>query len=126
MKMARKRDFRKIIGYLIDPCALSSLNSTFCVSRGKSLLTVSKMGECSFPFVDGCQCRDIWTKIWSLVEMFQLSENPDKMMRKWDKKGKFTVKSMYNALTVGDNDAYLKQIWKGKIPPKIKFFMWLL
>ena len=55
--------------------------------------------------------------------MFQLSENLDKIMWKWDKKkGKFTAKSMYNALTMGDNGTYNKLIWKGKIPPKIKFF----
>jgi hypothetical protein len=72
------------------------------------------------------ELRNIWTKIWSLVEAFQLSDNPDRIMWKWDKKGKFTIKSMYNALTEGDNGVYLRQIWKGKIPPKIKFFMWLL
>jgi hypothetical protein len=29
-------------------------------------------------------------------------------------------------LTESDNGTYLKQIWRGKIPPKIRFFMWLL
>jgi hypothetical protein len=72
------------------------------------------------------ELRNVWDKIWSLVVAFPLTENPDKILWKWDKKGKFTVKSMYNALTEGDNGIYHKHIWKGKIPPKIKFFMWLV
>jgi hypothetical protein len=47
-------------------------------------------------------------------------------MWKWGKNGKLTVKSTYNALTESNNGTYVKQIWRGKIPPKIKFFMWLL
>lgn len=29
-------------------------------------------------------------------------------------------------MTENDSRVYLKSIWKGKIPPKIQFFMWLL
>jgi hypothetical protein len=72
------------------------------------------------------ELRGVWQKIWALVEAFQLSETSDKIIWKWDKKGKFTVKSIYNMLTEGDSGIYLRQIWKGKIPPKIKYFMWLL
>jgi hypothetical protein len=47
--------------------------------------------------------RVVWDKIQSLARDFQITENPDKITWKWDKNGKFTVKSMYNALTVGDS-----------------------
>jgi len=33
---------------------------------------------------------------------------------------------MYNALTRSDAGIYHKILWKGKIPTKIKIFMWLL
>lgn len=32
---------------------------------------------------------------------------------------------MYNALTVNDSGPYYKRIWKGRIPAKIKIFLWL-
>lgn len=38
----------------------------------------------------------------------------------------FSVKSAYNGLTRNESGIYHKRIWKGKIPPKIKLFMWLL
>ena len=53
-----------------------------------SVATVNNGGvQLSFRRWLPIEIRDIWTKIWSLVEMFQLSENPDKIMWKWDKKG---------------------------------------
>jgi len=70
--------------------------------------------------------RTIWSKIWELVELFQLNEQDDIIKWKWENKGKFTVRSTYNKLTTNDNGPHLKSIWKGKIPPKIKYFMWLL
>lgn len=36
------------------------------------------------------------------------------------------MKSLYNALTVTDSGLYHKKIWKGKIPAKIKIFLWLI
>jgi hypothetical protein len=33
---------------------------------------------------------------------------------------------MYYSLTSNDSGLYQKRIWKGKIPPKIKIFMWLM
>jgi len=43
-----------------------------------------------------------------------------------EKNIKFSVRSMYNALTRSDAGIYHKMLWKGKIPTKIKIFMWLL
>jgi len=42
------------------------------------------------------------------------------------KNKKFSVKSVYNALTSSDGGLYHRMIWKGKVPAKIKIFMWLL
>jgi len=70
--------------------------------------------------------QNIWDMIWSKVETFQLSEAEDKIGWKIGKKNMFTVKSVYNALTSSDVGLYHKKIWKGKIPAKIKIFLWLV
>lgn len=36
------------------------------------------------------------------------------------------VKFVYDALTSSSSGIYHKRIWKGKIPEKIKIFLWLL
>ena len=36
------------------------------------------------------------------------------------------MKSLYNALTKNDSGPTHSHIWKGKIPPKIKMFLWLI
>jgi hypothetical protein len=67
-----------------------------------------------------------WNQIWYDVLNFSLSNEPDKISWIFEKSGRFSVKSVYNGLTKNDSGLYHKKIWKGKIPPKIKFFMWLL
>jgi hypothetical protein len=61
-----------------------------------------------------------WDKIRCDVENFPLINEAD--LISW----KFSVKSVYNGLTKNDSGLYHKRIWKGKIPPKIKIFLWLL
>ena len=56
----------------------------------------------------------------------QLVDRDDMVLWKIGKKGKFTVKSVYDALTSSNTGIYHKRIWKGKIPEKIKIFLWLL
>lgn len=41
------------------------------------------------------------------------------------KKGNFTIKSVYNALTCSSTGFYNRRIWKGKIPEKFKI-LWLM
>jgi len=63
--------------------------------------------------------------------MFDTANTPlkfvaDVVIWKFGGKGHFTVKSVYNALTSNDNGLYEKKIWKGKIPAKIKIFLWMV
>jgi hypothetical protein len=60
------------------------------------------------------------------VSNFQLSSNTDSIVWKFEKKGKFSVKSVYDALTKSCTGVYHKRIWKGKIPEKLKIFLWLM
>ena len=41
-------------------------------------------------------------------------------------KGRFTVNSIYKALTVNDAGLNHRKIWRGEIPAKIKIFLWLM
>ena len=68
----------------------------------------------------------MWDKIWNDTVEFALSSDQDIITWKFEKNGKFSVKSLYDELTKNDSGIYQKRIWKGKIPPKIKIFLWLM
>lgn len=56
----------------------------------------------------------------------QLLNEHDKIIWKLENKGTFSVISTYNALTSCEDGSSYKNIWKGKVPPKIKIFLWLI
>lgn len=72
------------------------------------------------------ELQSCWDAIWADTIGFQLKEAEDVITWKLGKSKKFTVKSLYNALTTNDAGPAHKKIWKGKVPPKIKIFMWLM
>lgn len=74
--------------------------------------------------VDGW--RVSWHKILSEVDNIHLSAGDDMTTWKFGNKGLFSVKSVYNAMTANDSGLYAKMIWKGKIPSKIKIFLWMV
>jgi hypothetical protein len=67
-----------------------------------------------------------WEKILLEVNKLQLTNELDVVVWKFSNNGLFNVKSVYKALTYSDADPYHKTIWKGKIPAKIKIFLWLI
>jgi len=67
-----------------------------------------------------------WDQIWGDALSFLLESEPDRITWSLGKNNKFSVKSVYNAITRNDAGVYNKKIWKGKIPAKIKIFMWLM
>jgi hypothetical protein len=70
--------------------------------------------------------RDRWEQIWEDVLSFPRDNDLDVILWSLEKNKKFFVKSTYNALTSSDVGLYNKRIWKGKVPAKIKNFMWLM
>ena len=70
--------------------------------------------------------QTIWDMVWIKVQEFQLSDIPGKIGWRLSKKGTFSMKFVYEALTKAESGRHFKHIWKGKIPAKMKFFMWLL
>lgn len=60
------------------------------------------------------------------VDSFQLQDDEDEVFWKLSKSKRFSVKSMYDAMTRNEHGHDHKRIWKGKTPQKIKIFMWLM
>jgi hypothetical protein len=56
----------------------------------------------------------------------QLVSEHDSVSWKLEARGKFSMKSTYNALTCFEGGSSFKNIWKGKILAKIKIFLWLV
>jgi hypothetical protein len=67
-----------------------------------------------------------WDEIWRKATNFQLTDSQDDIFWTLGTKKRFTVKSVYDGLTKNENELYHKRIWKGKIPAKIKIFLWLM
>ena len=66
-----------------------------------------------------------WLTILSKLDDIQLPDERDVIKWRFGTNGKFSVKSVYKAMTINDVGPYHKMIWKGKIPSKIKIFLWL-
>jgi len=67
-----------------------------------------------------------WDNIMKDIYDFQLVDDKDLVTWKLGEKGSFSVNSVYNALTSNYVSPYHKQVWKGRIPAKIKNFLWLV
>jgi hypothetical protein len=72
----------------------------------------------------GQNLRD-WNIIVSSLTNLNLQDSPDVFSWSLHSTGQFSVKSMYAALV--NNAVRLSQeIWRAKMPTKIKIFMWYL
>lgn len=70
--------------------------------------------------------RTTWDNIWNdAVDFIPINEKA-KIIWGDGKRNSFTVKALYDNLTCSDSDPFFKNIWKGKMPLKIKFFLWLI
>ena len=61
-----------------------------------------------------------------ILNDFQFALRVDMIYWRREKTGKFSVKSMYNAITPNIIGTCHKHIWKRKNPPKVKIFVWLM
>jgi hypothetical protein len=65
--------------------------------------------------------------LWSMITQVQLSNEPDKVIWRLSADGRYTTKSMYYAQFIGSHADYdWNRIWKSKVEPTCRFFMWLL
>jgi hypothetical protein len=70
--------------------------------------------------------RDQWYSLASLLNEVNLSDNKDSVRWKWTSNKQFSMKLVYLHLTSNENGMAYSEIWKAKIPPKIKIFMWMV
>jgi hypothetical protein len=59
-----------------------------------------------------------WEDLYSEIESFPFSENPDKIAWKLDPSGMFSVSSLYRKIIQGPLFPFAKPIWQVKIPLK--------
>lgn len=67
----------------------------------------------------------LWSKLLDTCAPVTLPESEDKLSWILDKSGVYSVKSIYSAMQVGCKVPY-KFLWKVKIPPRIRTFIWLV
>lgn len=67
-----------------------------------------------------------WLELSALIANVILSLSPDVTSWKLDPSGLFSTKSLYDRLATGEGQDELKALWKAKLPPKIKVFLWQL
>ncbi|XP_071683729.1 uncharacterized protein [Lolium perenne] len=66
----------------------------------------------------------LWQQLVQDLEDVVPSEGGDKVLWKLEASGRFSVKSLYNSLVQGPVSPLGSAIWKGRIPTKIKIFLW--
>ena len=95
-----------------DPLSIvASLLFHLCEYKEVNVDKVKKMVIFVSLLEDGYQrSKSSWDKIWKDVKSFQLKNEPDIVLWKLEKNQKFSVKSMYNALTSNDARIYHKRI----------------
>lgn len=65
-------------------------------------------------------------KLRDFLDNVRLSQNDDGHIWLWNKKGRFTVKTMHAHISdVGPNRSF-RHLWKAKLPLKIKIWLWLI
>ena len=72
----------------------------------------------------GQNLRD-WNIIVSSLTDLNLQDNPDVFTWSLHSTGQFSVKTMYAAL-INNGVRLSQEIWRAKMPMKIKIFMWYL
>lgn len=105
-------------------------NSHGCLLTFSKTVTVNKVvlyvGSClSFR---RCLWGDLalaWNDLFAIIQGTSLSSINDSVSWKLDR-GKFSVKSMHNSLQTRQPKKVYKQLWKLKLPGKIKIFLWLV
>ena len=66
-----------------------------------------------------------WLGLLEDLQAVSLNSNHDSVVWALESNKKFTTKSLYRFLTdCGVASRMAKYIWKGKLPLKIKFFLW--
>lgn len=115
--------------WLYDKCISLLFPDLFKMSQQKEIsvhdmLTNPQRMSFSRHLVD--RWRLDWGKITEDASNLTVKPGENMVCWKFGCNGRFTIKSVYNALTVNDSGPYHKKIWKSKVPAKIKNFLWMI
>jgi hypothetical protein len=67
-----------------------------------------------------------WNKIVDDMNNINFITDNDVVLWRFGPQGRFSVRSVYNAMIRNESGPYHKKIWKSKNPAKIKIFLWLM
>ena len=84
--------------------------------------------------VEGCHFRRtldpmgaiLWQELNDIIISTALSDGHDSVSWHLDPSGKFSVSSLYSKLSQGAMVPHFRDLWKAKVPLKIKVFSWQL
>lgn len=72
------------------------------------------------------ECQYDYTRLNSKLMGMGVNDEEDRPIWKWSKSGRYTVRSLYNLLTSQGTNRSFRQLWKAKLPLKIKIWLWLI
>jgi hypothetical protein len=68
-----------------------------------------------------------WYEVIQIAQTLLLNEENDALIWMWEPNGVYSVKSMYAIINFrGIIPVNIHFVWKLKVPPKIRFFLWLI
>lgn len=67
---------------------------------------------------------DEWEQLVALLWDNSMSDEPDSFQWKLEPSGQFSTSSLYKVLHLGASPFQAMDIWKARIPQKIKIFLW--
>lgn len=67
-----------------------------------------------------------WLALLDTLVVFALTDSPDVTSWMLEPSDKFSTKSLYNRLAAGRGLAELSELWKVRLPPHIRIFLWQL
>lgn len=114
-------------------CGTSSLKEQFPALFeicNEQSITVAKIAQRNWRLTFRCwlntDLQEQWRFLRDRTLSCALNEEVDLPVWKWEKSGSFSVKFMYSHLCHNEVGVYFKDIWKARIPLKIKIWMWLI
>jgi hypothetical protein len=111
-----------------DPlCVAYPILYDLCLKQNSSVCEVAAAGwvvhfKIRLPPV----LRDQWYELAAKLNTITLKDDKDEVRWKWSSSKKFTDRSVYQQLASNEGGEAFRDIWKAKIPLKIKIFMWMV
>jgi hypothetical protein len=67
-----------------------------------------------------------WNNLCRIFDLHSFSQGKDKVSWELQASGEYSVNSLYFRLSLGAAVTHFDDVWKTRVPPKIKIFLWQL